>query len=128
MHTKNKSSANHSPTLKLTVDGTLFTYREFGKKEGTPIILLNHFSAVIDDWDPRAIDGIAKEKWNIIFDNRGVGGSQGKTPATVQAMADDAIEFETLGLVLLITYPDAGYGGIFQFHQDFVGKGIQFLE
>lgn len=40
------------------------------EKEGTPIILLNHFSAVIDDW-------------GIIFDNRGVGGSQGKTPATV---------------------------------------------
>lgn len=83
MHTKNKSSANHLLTLKLNVDGTLFTYGEFGKKEGTPIILLNHFSAVIDDWDPRAIDGIAKEKWSIIFDNRGVGGSQGKTPATV---------------------------------------------
>lgn len=97
-------------------------------KEGTPIILLNHFSAVIDDWDPRAIDGIAKEKWSIIFDNRGVGGSQGKTPATVQAMADDAIEFEILGLVLLIIYPDAGSGRIFQFHQDFVGKVIQFLE
>lgn len=30
---KNKSSANHSPTLKLNVDGTLFTYREFGKKK-----------------------------------------------------------------------------------------------
>lgn len=48
------------------------------KKEGTPIILLNHFSAVIDNWDPRTIDGIAKEKWGIIFDNRGVGGSQKK--------------------------------------------------
>jgi hypothetical protein len=43
-------------------------------------------------------------------------------------MADDAIEFETLGLVLLIIYPDTGNGGIFQFHQDFVGKVIQFLE
>ncbi|WP_457971219.1 hypothetical protein [Acinetobacter calcoaceticus] len=43
-------------------------------------------------------------------------------------MADDAIEFETLGLVLLIICPNAGYGGIFQFHQDFVGKVIQLLE
>lgn len=43
-------------------------------------------------------------------------------------MADNAIECETLGLVLLIIYPDRGYEGMFQFHQDFVGKGIQFLE
>ncbi|MDA3557643.1 hypothetical protein MKL42_09075 [Acinetobacter sp. AOR15_HL] len=57
----------------------------------------------------------------------GVGGSQGKNPATVQVMADDAIEFETRGLVLLIIYPDAGHGSIFQFHQDFVGKVIQFF-
>ncbi|MGN5724267.1 hypothetical protein ACNQO9_03315 [Acinetobacter calcoaceticus] len=42
-------------------------------------------------------------------------------------MADNAIEFETLGLVLLITYPDTGYGGIFQYHSDFVKKAIQFL-
>ncbi|MDS7929679.1 hypothetical protein RMB13_09345 [Acinetobacter sp. V102_4] len=43
-------------------------------------------------------------------------------------MADDAIEFETRGLVLLIIYPDAGHGSIFQYHSDFVGKVIQFLE
>ncbi|MBP8006428.1 MAG: hypothetical protein KAZ18_05990 [Acinetobacter sp.] len=53
----------------------------------------------IDKWDPRVIDGIAREKWGIIFDNRGLGGSQGETPTTVQAMADDAIVFnETLGV------------------------------
>ncbi|WP_198078222.1 hypothetical protein [Acinetobacter calcoaceticus] len=51
-----------------------------------------------------------------------------KKPTTVQAMADDAIEFETRGLVLLIIYPDAGHGSIFQYHSDFVGKVIQFLE
>jgi len=42
-------------------------------------------------------------------------------------MADNAIECETLGLVLLIIYPDTGYGGIFQYHSDFVKKAIQFL-
>lgn len=38
----------------------------------------------IDEWDPRVIDGIAREQWGIIFNNRGLGGSQGETPTTVQ--------------------------------------------
>lgn len=99
MQIKNKSCANNSPTLQLNVNGTIFTYREFGKKEGIPIILLHHFTAVIDDWDPKMIDELAKEKWIITFDNRGVGGSEGKTPTTVQDMANDALLFiESLGL------------------------------
>jgi hypothetical protein len=27
----------------------------------------------------------------------------------------------------LVIYPDAGHGGIFQFHQQFVQKALQFL-
>jgi pimeloyl-ACP methyl ester carboxylesterase len=28
----------------------------------------------------------------------------------------------------LVTYPDAGHGGIFQFHGQFVDKALEFLE
>jgi pimeloyl-ACP methyl ester carboxylesterase len=49
--------------------------------------------AVLDNWDPRVVDGIAAKRPVITFDNRGVGASEGKTPTTVQAMADDAIAF-----------------------------------
>ena len=28
----------------------------------------------------------------------------------------------------LVTYPEAGHGGIFQFHAQFVAKALQFLE
>jgi len=28
----------------------------------------------------------------------------------------------------LVIYPDAGHGGIFQYHDEFVGKALEFLE
>lgn len=92
-------SANTSPTMGVAVDGTQFAYREFGPSTGVPVVFLHHFTAVIDDWDPRVIDGIASERRVITFDNRGVGGTKGRTPTTVSAMADDAIAFiRALGL------------------------------
>ena len=88
-----------SPTAFIDVDGTPFAYREFGPSTGVPVVFLHHFTAVIDDWDPRVIDGIAAERRVITFDNRGVGGSGGRTPTSVDAMADDAIAFiRALGL------------------------------
>jgi pimeloyl-ACP methyl ester carboxylesterase len=92
-------SANTSPTMRIDVDGTRFAYRQFGPNTGVPVIFLHHFTAVLDDWDPRVIDGIAAQRRVITFDNRGVGGTKGRTPATVSAMADDAIAFiRALGL------------------------------
>jgi len=88
-----------SPTSYVDVDGTSFAYREFGPSTGVPLVFLHHFTAVIDDWDPRVIDGIAAERRVITFDNRGVGGSGGRVPRSVDAMADDAISFiRALGL------------------------------
>jgi pimeloyl-ACP methyl ester carboxylesterase len=93
------TSANSSPTMSVDVDGTRFAYREFGSSTGVPVVFLHHFTAVLDDWDPRVIDGIASERRVITFDNRGVGGTPGRTPTTVSAMADDAIAvIRALGL------------------------------
>jgi pimeloyl-ACP methyl ester carboxylesterase len=92
-------SAKTSPTKGVDVGGTRFAYREFGPNTGVPVVFLHHFTAVIDDWDPRVIDGIASERRVITFDNRGVGGTEGRTPTTVSAMADDAIAvIDALGL------------------------------
>jgi pimeloyl-ACP methyl ester carboxylesterase len=52
-----------------------------------------HLAAVLDNWDPRVVDGIAAEHRVIAFDNRGVGASSGSTPATIEEMASDAITF-----------------------------------
>jgi len=82
-----------TPTRFLEAAGTRFAYRELGSDSGVPLVLLHHFTATIDDWDPRVLDGIAAQRRVIVFDNRGVGGTAGRVPTTVDAMADDAITF-----------------------------------
>ena len=83
----------NAETKRVDVHGTSFAYRELGPEGGTPVVLLNHLAAVLDNWDPRVVDGIATKHRVITFDNRGVGASGGKTPASVEAMATDAIAF-----------------------------------
>lgn len=87
------------PTRSIQVGGVPFVYREFGPRSGVPMVLLHHLMAVLDDWDPRVIDGIAAQRRVIAFDNRGVGASGGLVPASVEAMGWDAIAFiRALGL------------------------------
>lgn len=82
-----------SPTRTVSVDGTDFVYRVTGEQSGVPVIFLNHLAGVLDDWDPRVVDGVGSKHWVVTFDNRGVGASGGATPQTVEEMADDAIGF-----------------------------------
>ena len=87
------------PTRKVDVAGVPFVYRELGPRSGVPVVFLHHLMAVLDDWDPRVIDGIAAQRRVIAFDNRGVGGSGGSVPRTVEEMGRDAIAFiRALGL------------------------------
>src|SRR3954452_19645449 len=82
-----------TPTRTVDVGGTSFAYRELGPRGGTPLVFLHHFTAVLDDWDPRVIDPIAQERHVITFDNRGIGASGGKVLHTIAAMAADAAAF-----------------------------------
>jgi pimeloyl-ACP methyl ester carboxylesterase len=82
-----------APAKTVNVGGTKFAYRQLGTGTGVPVIFLNHLAAVLDNWDPRIIDGIASRHRVVVFDNRGVGASQGKTPTSVPEMARDAIAF-----------------------------------
>jgi pimeloyl-ACP methyl ester carboxylesterase len=82
-----------APTKTVDVGGARFAYRQLGTNTGVPVILLTHLAAVLDNWDPRVVDGIAAKHRVITFDNRGVGASTGKTPDTIQAMAKDAVTF-----------------------------------
>ena len=82
-----------TPTQTLDVGGTTFAYRELGPRGGTPLVFLHHFTAVLDDWDPRVMDGFAAQRHVITFDNRGIGSSGGKVPHTLAAMAADAAAF-----------------------------------
>jgi pimeloyl-ACP methyl ester carboxylesterase len=80
-----------APTQSVDVNGTRFVYREIGGKGGVPVVFLHHVTGVLDDWDPRVVDGLAAKHHVIAFDNRGVGASGGATPTTIEAMARDAV-------------------------------------
>ena len=82
------------PTQTLSAGGVDFAYRELGRQHGgTPVVFLNHLAAVLDNWDPRVVDGIAAAHHVIVFDNRGVGASTGTPSNSMEQTADDAIAF-----------------------------------
>ncbi|MEV0936396.1 alpha/beta fold hydrolase [Streptomyces phaeochromogenes] len=88
-----------APTKTVDVAGTAFAYREVGTGQGVPLVLLHHVTAVLDDWDPAVVDGLAAERHVIMVDLRGVGRSGGTTPDNFEAMSDDTIAFlDALGL------------------------------
>jgi pimeloyl-ACP methyl ester carboxylesterase len=92
------TSFENAPNKSVDVNGTNFVYREIGKAGGIPLVFLHHLTAVLDDWDPEVVNGLAAKRHVIAFDNRGVGGSGGSTPKTVEEMAGDAVAFvEALG-------------------------------
>lgn len=81
------------PTQFIEANAVKFAYRSYGKESGIPVIYLNHLAAVLDNCDPRVMDGIAAQHQIISFDYRGVGASSGISPETIQAMAVDTIVF-----------------------------------
>src|SRR5213080_405284 len=91
--TAESAAYERAPIETIDVGGTPFAYRQLGPDTGVPVILLNHLAAVLDNWDPRVIDGIAAKRRVIVFDNRGIGASGGSTPDTIEAMARDAVAF-----------------------------------
>ena len=88
-----KATWRNAPTHTIDVGGVRFAYRELGPSTGVPVVFLTHLAAVLDNWDPRVVDGIAAKHRVITFDNRGVGASSGSTPKTIEEMASDAVAF-----------------------------------
>jgi len=82
------------PTRTITAGGVEFAYRELGTNNpGTPVVFLVHLAAVLDNWDPRVVDGFAASRRVITFDNRGIGASSGAPATSIEQMAKDAITF-----------------------------------
>lgn len=77
----------------VSAAGRSFAYRRLGPRGGTPLLLLQHFRGSMDNWDPALIDALASRRDIIVFDNVGVGSSDGVTPDTIAQMARDAIGF-----------------------------------
>ncbi|PSM42987.1 alpha/beta hydrolase [Streptomyces dioscori] len=75
-------------------DGCRYAYVRFGSERGNPpLLLLSHFRASIDMWDPELLLRLAADRTVIVVDNRGIGLSEGTTPTTVEAMAEGIAEF-----------------------------------
>jgi pimeloyl-ACP methyl ester carboxylesterase len=88
-----KTTWRNAPTQTINAGGVQFAYRQLGPRTGVPVVFLTHLAAVLDNWDPRVVDGIAARHRVITFDNRGVGASSGSTPTTIEEMASDAVSF-----------------------------------
>lgn len=89
------------PTVSkfIEVEETRYAYRKFGASTGTPLIMLIHFRGTMENWDPKMVEPIAKERPVILFDNKGVGETNSQTPTTIAQMAKDAGAFiKALGL------------------------------
>jgi len=88
------TSTNHyryAPNRFVTVDAIRFAYRELGPHGGVPLILLNHWGAVLDNFDPRIVDELAVSHHIIALDYRGIGLSGGVAPLTIDEMALDVM-------------------------------------
>jgi pimeloyl-ACP methyl ester carboxylesterase len=81
------------PTTTITAGGVTFPYRELGPRGDVPVVFLTHLAAVLDNWDPRVVDGVAASRHVITFDNRGVGAATGTVPTSIEQMAADAVTF-----------------------------------
>jgi pimeloyl-ACP methyl ester carboxylesterase len=109
-----------APNLSINVGGTDFIYRDLGPRGGVPLVMLNHWGAVLDNFDPRIVDGLASKHRVVTLSYRGMGATGGKAPLTISEMADDAIALvRTLGFakIDLLGFSLGGFVA-----QDFVMK------
>jgi pimeloyl-ACP methyl ester carboxylesterase len=82
-----------APTLYLKVNDQTYGYRRFGSGAAPPLLLLQHFTGTLDNWDPAVTDALAQQREVILFDNAGVGRSSGKVPETIAGMTGHVLTF-----------------------------------
>lgn len=80
-----------APNQHVEAAGTRFAYRRLGPDTGVPVVLLNHWGANLDNFDPRIVEGLAADRPVFALNYRGIGTSDGAAPLTVAEMAGDTI-------------------------------------
>jgi len=118
-----------APTQFINANGNRYAYRVLGDKPGIPLIMFQHFTGTMENWDPAVTNGLAEEFKVILFDNKGVGASEGTTPDKIGDMAKDAADFITaLGYTKINLFGFSMGGFITQQlaldHPEFVNKMI----
>ena len=82
-----------APTQFLGIGDARYAYRRFGTGSACPLVCLQHFTGNLDNWDPAVTDPLASGREVILFDNAGIGRSNGTVPQTIGAMAEHALAF-----------------------------------
>jgi pimeloyl-ACP methyl ester carboxylesterase len=87
-----------TPTKFIEANGIKFSYRAMGPKAGgskseTPLIFLQHFTGTMDSWDPAVVNALAKTRPVVVFNNRGVGATNGVVADNIGQMTTDAYAF-----------------------------------
>jgi pimeloyl-ACP methyl ester carboxylesterase len=101
-----------APTQHVQAAGTRFAYRRLGPDSGVPAVLLNHWAANLDNYDPRIVEGLAADRPVYAINYRGIGTSGGKAPLTIKEMSSDmiaAIRALGLGHIDLIGFSLGGF-------------------
>ncbi|WP_282272577.1 alpha/beta fold hydrolase [Stenotrophomonas sp. PS02298] len=89
--TEGRSSWVSTPNKRVNIGSVSLAYRELGPAGGVPVVLLNHWGANLDGFDPRIVDALATQHHVIAIDYRGIGLSDGPSPVLVADFADDVI-------------------------------------
>jgi pimeloyl-ACP methyl ester carboxylesterase len=87
------SSNVTAPTQFVQVGEQSYAFRRFGAGPGLPLLLLQHFTGTLDNWDPAVTDPLARGREVILFENAGIGRSTGSVPTMVAGMAQHAFAF-----------------------------------
>lgn len=96
---KGEATLETAKTQFISVDNIDYSYREIGSGNGIPLVMLVHFTATMDYWDPAIVNGLAKHRKVIVFNNRGIGSTNGVPADNVSQMSEDAVSFiKALGL------------------------------
>ncbi len=92
------SAAASSPTRFVEVGGRRLAYRSVGK--GKPIVLAHRFRGVLGLWDPKFIDALAAQGFQVVtFDHSGFGLSTGERSYNPAALVTDTKDLiDALGL------------------------------
>ena len=93
MSTAEVASNINAPTKFIETNGVTYAYRRFGAGSGHPLLLLQHFTGTLDNWDPAVTDPLASGREVILFESAGVGRSTGQVPPTIGGMATHALAF-----------------------------------